>query len=242
MIVDVSHISDEGFWDIIERTKMPVIATHSNSRAICNVPRNLTDDMFRAICQTGGVAGINHFMPQEMKLRAFSPKILIDRFTVRLDNIKPVIDGEDVVLRHDENFFNIEFSALEYINNSNCEYAYMLEGFNDDWVKVSGGTATFTNVPPGIYTFRVRSTNGDKVWCDNEEVLRIYVRRPWYLTIWAFLLYALVLGASVVLFRRQIKEKERQKHLLDLEVIEKQAQREKYEAKLNFFTNIAAHL
>lgn len=59
MIVDVSHISDEGFWDIINITEAPVVATHSNSRNICNVSRNLTDDMFRAICNTGGVVGIN---------------------------------------------------------------------------------------------------------------------------------------------------------------------------------------
>lgn len=59
MVVDVSHISDEGFWDIIHMTEAPVVATHSNSRAVWDVSRNLTDDMFRAICQTGGVAGIN---------------------------------------------------------------------------------------------------------------------------------------------------------------------------------------
>lgn len=59
MIVDVSHISDEGFWDIMNITEAPVIATHSNSRAVYEVSRNLTDDMFRAICNTGGVAGIN---------------------------------------------------------------------------------------------------------------------------------------------------------------------------------------
>ena len=59
MLVDVSHISDEAFWDIIHRTNGPVIATHSNSRAVHNVPRNLTDDMFRAIAETGGVVGIN---------------------------------------------------------------------------------------------------------------------------------------------------------------------------------------
>lgn len=59
MVVDVSHISDEGFWDIIHMTEVPVVATHSNSRAVWDVSRNLTDDMFRAICQTGGVAGIN---------------------------------------------------------------------------------------------------------------------------------------------------------------------------------------
>lgn len=59
MLIDVSHISDEAFWDIMEITQAPVIATHSNSRAVCNVSRNLTDDMFKAICQTGGVAGLN---------------------------------------------------------------------------------------------------------------------------------------------------------------------------------------
>ena len=59
MLVDVSHISDEGFWDIMEITQAPVIASHSNSRAVCDVSRNLTDEMFAAICRTGGVTGIN---------------------------------------------------------------------------------------------------------------------------------------------------------------------------------------
>lgn len=59
MIIDVSHISDAAFWDIMEITTGPVIATHSNSRTVWNVSRNLTDEMFLAICRTGGVAGIN---------------------------------------------------------------------------------------------------------------------------------------------------------------------------------------
>ncbi len=59
MVIDTSHISDQGFWDIMEMTQMPVIASHSNSRAVQNHSRNLTDDMFREICRTGGVTGIN---------------------------------------------------------------------------------------------------------------------------------------------------------------------------------------
>lgn len=59
MLIDVSHISDEGFWDIINMTQAPVLATHSNSRKVFDVSRNLTDEMFLAICQTGGVAGFN---------------------------------------------------------------------------------------------------------------------------------------------------------------------------------------
>ena len=59
ILVDVSHISDEGFWDIMKVTQAPIVATHSNSRAVWNNSRNLTDDMFRAIVETGGVAGYN---------------------------------------------------------------------------------------------------------------------------------------------------------------------------------------
>ena len=59
ILVDVSHISDEGFWDMMEITNAPIIATHSNSRAVWNDSRNLTDEMFLAICKTGGVAGYN---------------------------------------------------------------------------------------------------------------------------------------------------------------------------------------
>ena len=61
MIIDVSHISDEAFWDIMDITQAPVVATHSNSRAVYGHSRNLTDDMFRAICNTGGVAGFNQY-------------------------------------------------------------------------------------------------------------------------------------------------------------------------------------
>ena len=59
MIIDVSHISDEGFWDIMKITEAPIVATHSNSRSVYGASRNLTDDMFRAIVETGGVAGFN---------------------------------------------------------------------------------------------------------------------------------------------------------------------------------------
>lgn len=61
MLVDVSHISDEAFWDIMDCTQAPIVASHSNSRSICGHSRNLTDDMFRAICRTGGVVGINQY-------------------------------------------------------------------------------------------------------------------------------------------------------------------------------------
>lgn len=79
MVIDVSHISDEAFWDIMDITQAPVIATHSNSRAVHHVSRNLTDDMFKAVCQTGGVAGLNlypHFLGDHATLDTACDHIL----------------------------------------------------------------------------------------------------------------------------------------------------------------------
>lgn len=61
MLVDVSHLSDEAFWDVMDITNGPIVASHSNSRSFCGHSRNLTDEMFKAICQTGGVAGFNQY-------------------------------------------------------------------------------------------------------------------------------------------------------------------------------------
>ena len=61
MIVDVSHLSDGGFWDVMKYSTKPVVASHSNARALCNHPRNLTDNMIKALAEQGGVAGVNFY-------------------------------------------------------------------------------------------------------------------------------------------------------------------------------------
>lgn len=79
MLIDVSHISDQAFWDIMDISKAPVIASHSNSRAVCDVSRNLTDEMFREVCKSGGVVGINlyaDFLGNEPSLDTAADHIL----------------------------------------------------------------------------------------------------------------------------------------------------------------------
>jgi membrane dipeptidase len=60
---DVSHLSDAGFWDLVHMARQPIVASHSNARVLCPHPRNLTDDMFRAVRDSGGVVGINYYRP-----------------------------------------------------------------------------------------------------------------------------------------------------------------------------------
>lgn len=188
----------------------------------------------------GGMNGLNHFFPDDVKTRDYIPLIMLEYLSVRLGDSRPLKDNESVILSHDENFFNIGFSAIEYINNANCDFAYKLDGFAEDWVTVSSGIpATFTNVPPGKYIFRVRSTNGDKAWCDNEKALEIIIKRPWYQTIWAYMLYVLLSVLVWFYCRSAINARREQKAQLLREAEEKQKQKANYEAKLTFFTNIA---
>ena len=81
MIADVSHASDGTFWDILKYAKGPVVASHSNCRNLCNHPRNLTDEMIRALAEQGGVAGLNFFGPflgttKESKIEEMTAHIL----------------------------------------------------------------------------------------------------------------------------------------------------------------------
>lgn len=63
MIIDISHLNDAGIWDVFHYTKKPFVASHSNARALAHHPRNLTDEMIRALAERGGVAGINYYAP-----------------------------------------------------------------------------------------------------------------------------------------------------------------------------------
>ena len=63
MIADLSHASDETFWDVLKVSQKPVLVSHSNARSLCNHPRNITDEMFLALCENHGVLGINFYPP-----------------------------------------------------------------------------------------------------------------------------------------------------------------------------------
>src|SRR5436190_12718119 len=78
MMVDISHVADKTFWDAITTTKSPVIASHSSARALVNAPRNMTDDMLRAVAKNGGVVMINYhagFVSEPFRTAPRSPSL-----------------------------------------------------------------------------------------------------------------------------------------------------------------------
>ncbi|WP_418992975.1 two-component regulator propeller domain-containing protein [Alistipes sp.] len=194
----------------------------------------------------GGISGFNHFVPDRIRERSFSPRIGITDFRIFNERIPGYNDyyfrkpGNGVVLDHDQRFFSIGFVASDLVDNRNCEYAYRLEGFDRDWVTATRqGTAVFTNVPPGRYTFRVRSTNSDKIWCDNEFSFPLLIRHPWWARWWAFGLYALLGTLIGYIVYRIVRNHLSLNKALFLERLSQQRQQEIHEAKLRFFTNIA---
>lgn len=94
IIVDVSHLSDAGFWDVVENCKKPFVASHSNARALCNQARNLSDDMIRALAQKGGVMGLN-FCADFLTDRHDDQSMISDMIA-HIDHIRKV-GGIDVI-------------------------------------------------------------------------------------------------------------------------------------------------
>ena len=107
MIVDISHLSDAGIYDIIDMTKKPFVASHSNARAICDHPRNLTDDMIKKMASRGCIAGLNFY--QEFLSRDFTNrerKAYIDDIIVMLKYMVDIGGSEFVAIGSDYDGFS----------------------------------------------------------------------------------------------------------------------------------------
>ncbi len=132
MIIDVSHMSDGGFWDVLRYSKKPVIASHSNARTLCPHPRNLTDEMIRSLAEHGGVAGLN-FYPYFINE---SGKANIDDLVRHIEHMF-YVGGEDfVAIGTDFDGFDEGELEIQNIGEMNCLYeALKKRKFNDGQIE-----------------------------------------------------------------------------------------------------------
>jgi len=158
--------------------------------------------------------GILHFFPDQIKTNNFSPYLALSNLhlfnqKVAIGNDSPlslsIDNSKELVLSHDQNFFTIEFAALDYKNSANINYAYKLEGFDKNWNYVqTHGMATYTNVPKGNYVFKVKSTNSQGIWTDNERQLPITIKPSMWNSNLSYVLYAIVLIGLFLLINHTI--------------------------------------
>lgn len=180
--------------------------------------------------------------PDKIKDNTFKPYVALTNFQISNKNVPigeksplslNIDDTESLRLNHKQNFISIEFAALDYIEPKRIMYAYKMDGFDKDWIVTKEQRiANYTNLSPGTYTFRVKSTNSDGIWVENEHVLKIEITPSFWQTNWAYLLYFILFITILFIILRAIVIFYRLRDKVKLE-------QEQTEMKTRFFTDIS---
>ena len=173
----------------------------------------------------GGTNGLNAFVPENVRDDAYVPPVVITGFTI-LNRPVPIGAGsvleraipfvESLTLPHEHNVFSFEFAALSYANAHKNRYRYRLEGFDTAWNEADSRRrlATYTNLDPGEYVFRVQGSNSDGIWNEQGVSLPIVLTPPWWRTTWfgasTAALVLLLLAGAYQLRMRQVRRGEKQ--------------------------------
>jgi ligand-binding sensor domain-containing protein/serine phosphatase RsbU (regulator of sigma subunit) len=210
-----------------------------NSRAAF---RSESGDLFFA-----GQNGFNTFHSSNINKQL--PKINITELRISNESItsssenspltKSILDTKSLELPFSQNNFSFEFTGIHFSRPEKNQYAYMLEGFdNKGWIYDNRRFASYTNLPPGDYVFRVKGSNGDGVWNETGSSIKIKVLPPWWRTIWAYIGYVLMFGLVVFgvdrFQRRRLLAKEKisaqiREAELRAQIAEKESERKSFE-------------
>ena len=205
----------------------------------------------------GGLYGINTVRPGNIKYNGAVPKVMFTGLQLFNEEVRVgvPVNGRvileealnktrEVVLDYQENVFTVFLASDNYILPEKTRYYYKLEGFNTDWLsdRENLHRVTYTNLAPGTYRLRVKAANSDGLTGEDEAVLTIVIRPPFWLTPWAYLLYILASGGALWLAYYRVKRYERNKYRI--RQIEEDARRtdELNQLKFRFFTNISHEL
>lgn len=213
----------------------------------------------RSFCKTsdgkiyvGCDEGYNIIEPNNIIHNHYQPKVGFTNLEIYNNsvNVDSLYNGHKILeaslsetKRLDFNYtvkmFSIEFSAFDYATPSKCKYAYMLKGFNTNWITTNENKVTFTNLDAGKYTLLVKATNSDGFWNNAPSTITIVVHPPFWKTWKAYIVYFIIFILAIYYYINQNKKKQEEKlHLQRIE-IESKRQKEMNEMKMRFFTNVS---
>lgn len=205
----------------------------------------------------GGMYGLNTFRPNDIKYNLTLPKVMFTGFQLFNEEVEIGKEyGGRVLLReslnkvreieldYKQNVFTVLFASDNYILPDKAKYLYKLEGFNEDWMS---GTAdmhrvTYTNLAPSTYMLKVKAVNSDGYAGTEEASLKIIIRPPFWMTSWAYVLYALLLIGVLILARNAVLRRERNKFKIQQMEHEAERNEEVNQMKFRFFTNVSHEL
>ncbi|MDH5367707.1 MAG: ATP-binding protein [Cyclobacteriaceae bacterium] len=159
----------------------------------------------------GGVNGFNVFYPKEIQENTIIPSVVLTEFLLFNKPLdindttvlnKSINEIDKIILEHDDYIFGFEFSALNFRQPEHNQFAYKLEGFDENWTYTDYKyrRATYTNIPSGTYEFKVKASNDDGYWNEEGVSVTIQILPPWWLTWWANTLYIIIPICLFILF------------------------------------------
>src|SRR5690606_16126921 len=202
----------------------------------------------------GGNMGINFFCPDSIRTNKTPPKVVLTELRIlnqpvevnqqvngRVVLEKPLYLSPSIALTYEDKSISIEFAALHFVNPAGNQYAYMLEGFDKDWIygDASKRVASYSNLAPGNYTFKVKASNSDGIWATVPTELSISVAPAFWASKGAYSLYTLIFLLLLYAFYYYITRYTKLKSKLNYEAILHEKERELHESKVQFFTNIS---
>ena len=193
----------------------------------------------------GGIKGFNYFLPQKIKESAYIPDLFIDKISGQ-NQAAPYYQGlvispnsnthPSIVLNYDQNFFDIELTALTYVNTEKCQYAYQLMNFDKGWNTINNRRIiSFTNVPQGNYALWIKWSNSDGVWSKAVHAIDIKVKPVFWQSNLAIIIYLLLFLAFVLFVLSYYKKRQS----LTQNILFRKREQELHENRLTFFTDIA---
>ncbi|MEI6752255.1 MAG: two-component regulator propeller domain-containing protein [Paludibacter sp.] len=198
----------------------------------------------------GGVNALTTFNPNRITRNPLKPNVVISKFKVWTDNVsevestsESVYPDKEVKLKYYQAAFSIYFAALNYVYPNKNQYAYMLDGFDKNWNSVSNqSSATYTNIPPGNYTFKVKACNNDGVWNNEGTSFEINIMPPPWKTWWAYLFYFAVIIAILGGFIYYILNKQQLETDITIKQIEQRNLEDNHQMRVRLFTNFSHEL
>lgn len=197
----------------------------------------------------GSINGFNTFYPHQLKLNTQKPNVVLTSLEIFNQKIDTQKDGtlpeaidhlKEIHLSYKDNVITLNYAALSYCTPQKNQYAYMLEGFDKGWNYVgSQHSTTYTNLPAGTYTFRVKASNNDNIWNEEGTSIRIIVHPPFYLSLPFKIGYVLLFLLALGLLLRYVIRRSEKKHAKAIDELNSKKEIEIHEAKINFFTMIA---
>ncbi len=182
----------------------------------------------------GGQNGFNAFYPDSLKLNPFLPKVVFTDLKILYKSVevgekvngdvvltKSLNETSKIVLSRKNKVFTLEFAALHYVQPKKNKYTYKLEGFDKNWIKTNADRnfVSYTDLPEGKYTFKVKASNSDGIWNEKETSLKIIILTPWWKTLVFKILSILLLIASAIsIYYYRINRLEKQKIYLEEKV------------------------